>query len=114
MSFTADGFGIAAQVNIKPCSFDFQLLKHLGSMLNNPNEITIITYALPHMQEYLQGIFDIRSKDVNIICNSKYADDARALKEKYSREDDSRSAGTGVDQQHEPRDYPQRGRYCRH
>ena len=83
MSFTADNFGMTAQVNIKPCSFDFQLLKHLGGLLNNPNEITIITYALPRVQEYLQGIFDIRSKDVNIICNSKYADDARALKEKY-------------------------------
>ena len=83
MSFTADNFGMTAQVQIKPCSFDFQLIKQLGGMLNGANEITIISYALPHNIEYLNGVFDNRSKGVNIICNSKYAEDAKALKEKY-------------------------------
>ena len=83
MSFIADAFGMTAQVNIKPCSFDFQLLKQLGSILSNPGEVIVVTYALPHNMEYLKDIFDTRSKDVTIICNSKYANDARALKEKY-------------------------------
>lgn len=83
MSFMADAFGMTAQVNIKPCSFDFQLLKQLGSILNNPGEVIIISYALPHNPEYLNDIFDIRSKGVTIICNSKYVADAKVLKEKY-------------------------------
>lgn len=84
MKLYTDNFGMTAKVNAKLYNMEFSTLKNLAAILKNEDsEIIIVTFSLPGNPDFLCDIFDIRSQGVTIVANTKYAEPARTLKERW-------------------------------
>ena len=83
MSFTSDCGGLALKADIKLSTQTSTWKTRLIALLRSNAEITICTFSLPKREDYLAGLFRIRTKGVTIIANQKFEREANALKSAY-------------------------------
>ena len=83
MSLTSDCGGLALKADIKLSTQTSTWKTRLIALLRSNAEITICTFSLPKREDYLAGLFRIRTKGVTIIANQKFEREANALKSAY-------------------------------
>ena len=82
MPFKTDNGGLALRANIKVSAAASSWSTRLSQIMSRDGEIIICTYSLPNM-DYIDKIFDKRSKEITILANSTFYSRALELKQKY-------------------------------
>lgn len=83
MSFPVDDFGMNIRAEVKAFNLGFSPAKHLSSVIRSGDTVTVLSYTLPSYECYRPNGLGIAPHKLTIIANSKYAEQAYALKRSY-------------------------------
>ena len=83
MSFSVDAYGMNTVAEVKAYNLGFSTTLFLNSLLRQPGEVVICTYSLPAVDAIYPAALNTRTDGVTIIAHSNYAEEAKALKQKY-------------------------------
>ena len=83
MSFSVDAYGMNTVAEVKAYNLGFSTTLFLNGLLRQPGEVIICTYSLPAVDAIYPAAFNTRSDGVTIIAHTNYAEEAKALKQKY-------------------------------
>lgn len=82
MAFRTDSGGVAMTAEVKLSRASTTWNTRLRQIHRMEGDIYICTFSLCNY-DYISRILERRSKDVTIICNSRYAENARQLKKAF-------------------------------